>query len=314
MKKKIVIILSTVILIFFFVLINKFITEKNRYYFFPIPDSNKYAYQVERIFEEDNDIVIEGWFFELKEVQKKKVELESNSKLGIILVNLNDLDNKEFNSNERYKGCKMNVTRCNRNSVNKYFDCEYDYSNCGFIAKIEKKDIDIYNGEYQVIFKTEETGRDGILSKNYIINGELKYKKNDDLSTVSVEGTDLEKIVNEGNYVAGSVNDNVFIFQYERNIYCIIKEEDYPKVMGELKMEYTLDTTQFDKLPEGRVYRNLSSFFERFEISDYKNTGGYRVAVREIPTEFSVYWISIGLAYGEKQFFRESFRPIYSFK
>ena len=59
--------------------------------------------------------------------------------------------------------------------VNEFFKCEYDYTNCGFLARIKKENIDLKNGQYQIIFKGNKNNYDNdIQSNSYIDKGKLK--------------------------------------------------------------------------------------------------------------------------------------------
>ena len=126
-----------IIAIVIFVLVNEQINQEKKCSFVPKEDSNKYAYQIENVNIEDNYLVIRGWFFELQKVRNTKMTIEENDELGILLYDINSVAETIQNKNDtKKKGAYLSITKSLRQDVNDYFDCEYDYSNCGFIAKI----------------------------------------------------------------------------------------------------------------------------------------------------------------------------------
>ncbi|MCR5204171.1 MAG: hypothetical protein K6E47_03880, partial [Lachnospiraceae bacterium] len=65
-----VLFLATVLgLLAFFVVINAFLSKRRQGAFEPIGDSNHYAYQIEDVSTDGNELVVKGWFFELKKIQ-----------------------------------------------------------------------------------------------------------------------------------------------------------------------------------------------------------------------------------------------------
>ena len=54
-----------------FVIVNDMITDNKKSTFIPIADSGSYAYQIEKVSVTDKDLIIQGWFFELKSIENK---------------------------------------------------------------------------------------------------------------------------------------------------------------------------------------------------------------------------------------------------
>ncbi len=308
---KIGIIIGVVIV---FILINEQITDNNRISFEPIKDSNKFAYRIEDISIEGNDLVIKGWFFELMKVRNEEVENANAKQYGVLLYDVNSEEKIDLDGNVKpRKGIGLDVSYTKRTDVDEYFSCEYDYSNCGFIARIDQSNIDLKNGEYQIIIKPDKEGTKGILCADYIQNGELKYISSNEKVLLDVRGTDLEKIIENGNCLMSSPENSVYVYQYEDRLYWIADENFYFEEDGGTYIQYQIDTTQYTMLPENSIkdgiyWANLGGFFESYEITETIDCGKYRVSVRDIPKDFSVYWICTGYYTNGKWVWMKNFR------
>lgn len=315
MKKNIIAFGIIIILIICFVLINEVVTEKNKRTFEPKADTNKYAYQVESVGFEDQDYVIKGWFFELRSVKGVEIEVQNNKSLGVILLPLNGEDKKDNNSSSFKEGVKMNLEYQKRPDVNKYFKCDYDYSNSGFTAKISKSSLDLENIDYQVIFKPEETGVDGVESLVFIHKGNISYVNPQDIVELDVAGTDLEKIVNEGMCILSYPENKVYGYQYGWDLYYIV-EEGFQFKNNSTFMELLYDTTQFNRIegyhPNNEWYDvNIGEYFEKGEITNTINCGKYRVFKNSLKREYSIVKALTGCYSGDSWIWKKSFRPFY---
>ena len=317
-KKTLRIVVEIAIIIFIiegFVIINDLISDFGKKKFKPIVDNNKYAYQVEELVIEDDEIVLKGWFFELKNVRNEDQHVDEGKELGIVLF---DNSIKIENPKDFYKGISMSVTRNTRNDVNNYFNCEYDYSYCGFTAKIPKNNIELDQKEYRIIFKPDINGEVGILSQVFIRNETINYIPADEYVDLDISGTDLEIVVNEGYCIGGNPEKKLAIFQYEWKLYWILDSEIYSSKKEKSTMQFRIDTTQYNKLNENNMdnrefWNKLDFTFEKAEISDSINCGKYRVCVQDIPDDISVSWILNRFYYENKQVYEKGFRPIYNF-
>ncbi len=303
MKKKVIswtvkgIVLFVIIGTFF--VINKHIDKQKLCSFSFIEDNNAYAYQVEKVYLDNEDVVISGWFFELKCVRNVSRDVNDND-FGIVLYDLNSVVKENIDGTEKKReGIALSVEKGHiRNDVNNYYKCEYDYSSCGFIARINKNEIDYENGEYQIVFKPDFVGNDGLNTSAFLDHGNLIYTTPKNFIPLDVEGTDLEEIVYNGYCVANNPQFHICVYQYGRVLYWIADEE-YSFNEDGTYIQYHIDTTQFEKLPAERTERGwfwstLGANFEDYEITDAINCGKYRVSSREIPEEYSATFITTG--------------------
>ena len=303
-----------------FVLINEQITENKKSSFVPIKDDVCYAYQIESINTVNDDMIIEGWFFELKKDRNIEKEIPEDRKMGLILYDLNYETEKDLDGHEKpRKGLSCNVEYRERNDVNDYFKCEYDYSHCGFVAKIRKSDLNIIDGKYQIVIKPEMMGEKGILISAYLMDGKLCYTDYRNHIDLKVEGTDLSPIVSKGTLVGDYPDHKICVYQYENKLYWIAEDGYQFDEDGGTYIQYQFYTTQFDKLPKertlaGHFFDNIGADFERYEVEDTFNTGQYRVSVRDIPTEYAVVRIETGYYSNKKWIWHGLFCPQYNFR
>lgn len=319
MKKKslkIVLEIGIVITILvFFVLINEQITEKKRSSYMPLFDSNKYAYQVESVNYIGEDLVINGWFFELKKVRNVERTIAEAEKYGILLYDLSSEIEKDIDGNDKPReGISLDVEYVIRSDVNKYFACEYDYSRSGFVARINKEKIDLNNGIYQIVVKTEADGEVGIPIRAYIIRGELYYVNLDEGPLPEVKNTDLELIIDEGVCVMAIPDSHIWVYQYNMALYWIAEEGFYFEKSGDTYLAYQIDTTQYNsKFKEydtkGNYFVEFGDTFEKYEITQDISCGKYRVCKRNLPADFAVYMIRTGCYSNKEWIWQQSFRP-----
>ena len=116
-------------LIVTFVLLNTQISDKNLKTFRAVTDKNLYAYQIEELDTDSENLILKGWFFELMKARNEENEMDKGKKIGIVLYDLGsgkEIDKED--SETVYSGLFMNLQYTTRNDVNEYFKCEYDYS------------------------------------------------------------------------------------------------------------------------------------------------------------------------------------------
>ena len=217
-----------------------------------------------------------------------------------------------------YEGINTEISFEDRPDVNDYFKCEYDYSHCGFTARARISDLNLADKDYQIVFKLDSEKFVGILSEVYIHNGELKYVSTDECYELDVKGTDLEKIINEGVCLASSKEYSLCVYQYEQKLYWITNNDSFLENDGSTFIEYQIDTTQFDKLPQKRIdggsyWDSIGEIFEAHEVTNLMNCGKYRVSVRNIPSDYSVTRIMTGYYVDNIWVWQKYLRPIYDF-
>lgn len=306
------------VLIIVFVLINNKISFSNVSSFYMYEDSNNFAYQIENVKIEDDELVVKGWFFELKSIRNISCDINDNRKPVFLLYDINsDVEEYIDGSQKPLTGVPSKTEWYDRQDINEYFKCEYDYTYCGFTAKYSVDRIDFENGQYQIIIKFQEDNVNdwGIGTTTFIDRGEICYINPKNSKNLNVEGTDLEQIVHEGICVVNNPEYHIWVFQKDWKLYWIADEEYFFEEDGSTYIQYQLETTQFNKLPanrtdNGRYWSNLGDNFESNEISKKINCGKYRVYERDIPNEYSITRIETGYFADDKWIWQRYFRPI----
>ncbi len=292
-------------------LIRGLINRDKRRSFDPIGDSVYYAYQVEDAGIDGNDVVIKGWFFELQKVHNLEHNVDFADSSGLVIYDLND---GSAGVGRIKKGIAADVTFADRTDINEYFRCEYDYSHCGFEARVKKSKLDFENGRYQIIIKPDEMELRGIQAA-YIVNGKITFTNPFEGMELNVQGTDLETIVNDGTCLMSYPDAHICVYQYERKLYWIAGKDFNFEKDGSTSIGYQAETTQFYKLPVNKRYNpvDMTESFESREITDSMDCGEYRVSVRDLPSECSPTQMGTGYRVGDKWVWKRFFRPDYRF-
>ena len=316
LKKRILRISAEVLIllmaIIVFVLVNDQITQNRKKRINKIEDSYLYAYQVESISINDNDLVLDGWFVELESVRNQSIIVDKDNKLGVLLYNTN---NNQENDKSIVEGLCMDVSYSDRPDVNEYLKCEYDYSHCGFKASINLDQIDLEKGQYQIVFKPDNDSLNGVMSDTYVNKGKLQFVNSEDYIELDVSGTSLEKVVNNGIYVAGCKDYSVCIYQYDSSLYWIVSTESMRN--NDYGVQWAIDTTQYGKIsPEriekGQYWEEYSDSFTDYEITDDSYCDKYRVYKRELPKDFSITIMYTGFWNNTERIWLRYFRPVYN--
>lgn len=273
---------------------NKIMTDKKREL---CEDDFSWVYQVDCIEKKDNNIVLNGFAFQLGLDSK-------NQMYEIILCNLNSGD---------YIFSKMEYVE--RQDVNQYFLCEYDYSKSGFIAIFKNKMLDLQNQQYEILVRIlgkEKTYQTGI----FIADGKIVFTNPLEFQPLDVAGTDLEEIVKNGILRVYRSDCGMYVYQYKGALYWIAEPKYEFNEEKETYVQWHLETSQIENLPQYRLenewyFDNLGFSFSENELKEW-NTGKYRVAKKELPTEYSITKMNIG-RYEETWIWNEEFRPYYEF-
>ncbi len=261
-----------------------------------VEDNFSWVCQVDNIEEQDGRIVLFGFAFQLEQEAKEKT-------FELILCDI-----------ETGKGYYPKMNYSFREDVNAYFLCEYDYTNSGFTATISSKKLDLENKVYKVLLRPIGNKKAYDLGV-YYANGEMSFANPKEFVPLDVVGTDLEKIVKYGVLRVYRPDYGMYVYQYEKELYWIA-EEWYGFVDNDTYVQFQMNTTQIDKLPEDRLsnnwfWSNIGFLFQSKELVNW-NTGKYRVAKESLPTDYSITRIYTG-NYIEEWIWRSYFRPWYVF-
>ncbi|MGN0506548.1 MAG: hypothetical protein ACI4FZ_08305 [Lachnospiraceae bacterium] len=261
-----------------------------------IKDDFSWVYQVDKIAEEEGKLVLSGWAFQLK-----RNSTAENCEL--ILYNT-----------ETGKAYYPEMNFFAREDVNSYFLCEYDYTDSGFSASISAKKLDLENSVYEILLRPAGE-RNAYQTGIYYANGKMMFANPKEFVPLETAGTDLERVTEEGVLRVYRPDFGIYVYQYEGELYWIA-EETYGFVDGDSYVQFQMDTTQIDKLPEKRLannwfWSNIGFYFKSNELIDW-DTGNYRVAKCALPTEYSITKIWTG-NYIEDWIWMQYFRPFYDF-
>ncbi len=258
-------------------------------------DVYSFVFQIDEIRKEGKKMVLDGWLF------KTGTDIsESDMEILIYDIAEDDIIYPE-------------VKQTKRNDVNSYFLCENDYSESGFIAKISDKKIDTKK-KYEILIadrdkkKVYQTG-------TYIFNKELCYADPEKYEAINVENLELKNIIDNGKLRVFRPDVGIYVYQYKGDLYWIADDTYMFEEDGSTYIQYQMHTTQIQKLPKERLenntyWSNIGFVFENSEIDI--GGGEYRVAKREIPTEYSV--TDIWTGYNVNGWvWVQHFRPWYEF-
>lgn len=262
-----------------------------------IQDNYNIVFQIDEVNVEENTLSLEGWAFRLN-----KDALNGDMELWLY-----DLQEAEI--------VYPDITEyARRTDVNEYFACEYNYSNCGIKTNFSGEKFVLANKNYEVLV-ADINGARVYQTGNYVCNGKLLYCLPEEYCELEVAETDIEQIVNTGILRVYRPDFGMYVYQYEGALYWIA-EPSYGFVDGDTFVQFQMNTTQIEKLPEYRLannwfWSNISFSFKSKELTEC-NTGKYRVAKYELPTDYSITKIWTG-NYIDGWIWKQNFWPWYDF-
>ena len=204
-----------------------------------------------------------------------------------------------------------------RKDVNEYFLCEYDYLQSGFRAKLSTDIINLNEDNLEVLLRIKgkrRTYQTGV----YISKGNLMYTNPLEFEPLDVKGTDFEEIVENGVLRVYRPDYHAYVYQYERELYWIMRDGYAFNKNNDTYVQYHTKTTQNERLPLYRrnndwYFDDLGFGFKEKEI-EIQNVGGYRIAKKALPEEYSVTMIWTGNYSAGEWEWRSDFRPWYEFE
>lgn len=203
-------------------------------------------------------------------------------------------------------------TNIESNAINNYFKSEYEYPKARFRARIDIDKLDL-NEEYEVMIRS---GRLTLSGETFIKGGKIEKTPENENIKLSVFGTDLQKIVENGYLKTHNDDDSCVVYQYGKNLFWILDDNNLHDANNKTTIEYQIWTTQREKLSsynqDGDSYYYDEEFvFEDHEITSQMNSGKYRVAYMEIPTDFAIAFIRTGMYKDGSWEWNRYFRPRY---
>lgn len=262
-----------------------------------LEDDFSWVAQVDEIRTEEDTFVLEGFAFKLGQ--------NSEGAFDIVLHNL---------ETDEYLFPKMEFV--DRDDVNEYFLCEYDYKKSGFVARIKRKKLNLEENDYEVLLRPRNS-KDSYQFTTYLSDGKLLYVNPKEYVPLDVSGSDLEEIVEKGVLRVYEPRNHIYVYQYEKKLYWIADAQYNFEEDGSTYIDFQMNTTQPEKLPKERIesgclWGNEGFVFERNENIDF-NANSYRCAVYAIPTDYSVIKMWTGYYTGKWDWVKE-FRPRYDWE
>ncbi len=302
-----------ILIVFLIVNIKIDIASKQRLSF--VSDGGKYCYGIDSLEREENELVINGWFLEMKSLEGVEIEVsdkDAEQMLALVPIHGDDLNNEAQNA----VFLKVRDTKIDRPDVNEYLSCEYDYSKCGFVAAVSCDELNLEKTAYRLVFKPDAMKALAVLLNVYLTDGGIIYTDPTQSPELDTDGTELDKIVKEGVRLVSRPDFGCYVYQLGKDLYWIADDNYAFCENGETYIQYQMNTTQVDNLPEERLmnnwfWSNIGDLFERHEITSQIDCGKYRVSKREIPSEYSVTDITTGYNNGE-WVWKSKFKPLYT--
>lgn len=256
-------------------------------------DNFSWVYQVDAVEREKGTLLLKGFAFQLG------VDAEKNN-CEIVL--------QELETGKRYF---LKMSYLERQDVNDYFLCEYDYLQSGFVAEIKEKRLDIEKN-YEVLLRVAG-GRTTYQTGTYLSGGKLVYTNPTEFVPLEVAGTALEEVVENGILRVYRPDYGMYVYQYDGELYWIA-EPEYGFVDGDTCVQYQLETTQKENLPKVRLenhwdWDNIGFQFMTNEMTG-QDFGTYRVAKKALPVEYAITKIWTG-NYIDGWIWKQNFRPWY---
>ncbi len=286
--------LSMVIIIGFYMMAMRYVKYKRDLNNL-VPDDFSFVFQIDEVKVEEKNFSLGGWAFIL----------------GQEALN-GDMELWLYDMQEEKIIYPRTTEYTQRIDVNDYFLCEYDYTDCGIIACFESEKLDVANKNYQILISDVDNLK-VYRTETYFSKGKVMYCVPEEYVCLDVIGTDLEKIVTYGTLRVYRPDFGMYVYQYEDALYWIA-EPHYGFVDEDTYIQFEMGTTQIEKLPEDRLannwfWSNIGFRFKSKELTEW-NTGKYRVAKCELPSDYSITKIWTG-NYIEELFWIQYFRPWY---
>lgn len=211
-------------------------------------------------------------------------------------------------SSESGKRIKLSTEQVQRQDVNDYFLCEYDYTMSGFRAHgiVDK-------GEYEIMVQWPWTIP---LATGVFINSDgIRYTADKNFMAPDIAAAPgLADIVENGVLRVYRPDYHCWVYQKDGSLYWIVDSDFNFEDDGKTYIQYQLWTTQVNNLPAKRLennwlWDNIGGCFERYELEG--EFGPYRVMRRELPTEYSITSIVTGYHKDGEWIWKNYFRPVY---
>ena len=275
-----------------YVILRTVVAEGSSHRYTVVKDKNLIKY-VEEVSVERDILTVSGWCF-YKDVDSNKNNVQ------VFLKNIDDEEDTVW----------LDVEKVIRDDVDAYYDCAYDYSQTGFEARTKVKKLDLQEKDYEIFLKISFTKEEverteegetvvereyvkTVSAKRYISDGKLTaLKPGLDKEPTRTASMEINTVFDKGQLLQHREDLDTYIYQYGKKLYWVAGKNFYFEEDGTTYIQYQLDTTQADNLPKYRIengwgWDNLGFIFEDNEMKK-EDVYPYRIAVRDLPIDYSV--------------------------
>ena len=256
---------------------------------------------IEAVNSEEGMLKISGWCF-YKDIDSK------NNRVQVFLRNtLDDSDH-----------VWMEVEEKAREDINAYYNCEYDYSNVGFLASAKMKELNIQDKDYEIFIKFtgvkktingKKVKYERTVSTNrYIHEGKLTVLE-PTKAVMSTMNQELKKLLEGCTLLGYREDEGIYVYQNAGKLFWVFDEKAFLEEDGSTTIQFQLGTTRPDQLPEriiekGQQVDSLGFVIEQRELQKGRYYP-YRVVERNIPTSYPITYFWTGYYVDSKWIWKE---------
>lgn len=274
---------SAVIILVFLLLYNIF--SNKVFHKYTITEDVSFVNTIEDVSIEDDSITLKGYAFVLDRESK-------DSTISLFLRNA-----------ENGKEVWFDVNQSARADVNSYFNGDSSYEYSGFLASTKAGNL--HTDEcYEIILNIDYTNNDGnivrktVSSNKFIVGGKI-YDYNPkafDAPDMNIESDLLREVFTKGKLCFYKKEEGLYVYQYDNKLYYIATNDFVFNESG-TTIYCHLYTSQVNKLPSESIpnkFEFRDFMFEQYEYRE-ENTAPYRVAIRDISTDYVITNINTGV-------------------
>lgn len=257
-------------------------------------DDFSFVFQIDEVREEGKTFILDGWAF----------KLGADAAEGSMSILLYDIEEEKI----VYPKVSEYVER---EDVNRYFLCEYDYTDCGMVVSFNSKKLDVAYKDYEILV-SDEVNEQVYQTGTYISGGRLVYCSPKGHCDLQIDNMELERVINEGVLRVYEPENGTYVYQYEGKMYWFANNKFFFNEYSNTGTILHYYTTQVEKLPDARKQYKFDNhdFWYSEEAFEY---GDWNVVIKKIPTDYSISKILTGNYREGITVWQKEFRPLYYF-
>ena len=238
--------------------------------------------EVEEVVSDGEWLTISGWAMHLNSM---------NNAINVVLQPMGTMKEK-----------LLETESIDRKEMADYFVPNWDKGMCGFVSKIKEEELDnevcyeiLLSVEYETLDE-EESGsskstRKKIATNQYLYNNGVYRYNPIEFRPPSSYDVEIQKVIERGNVRLYSKEMNIWIYQYDTELYFISEAGDGTENGIEIVYPIMAFTSRPELLPDSEISYEHLGFYEEKEEYDDK----YRVGVITLPTQYPITYINTGV-------------------